>query len=323
MTESSFPIVGLDLTNAAWGQTVGATSNGILDDWGSAYAIVVNTNDTVTVKRSSRSGVARAVVNGFGHQMDADVTLTVAAVTSTTKYHIGLLYDPGNVTLPVKLVVLKGTTVPLTAGQAFLPLHIFVRQAGQTLAAAALYSPRPRVQPRLVVASATDLKQMDPLLFLNGTEALATDVRRTYRASGSLASPEWVAGPMQGYWRGQRSTQMANANPSAVLGFAVSSADNDSWMSMADSGVFTLDEGIYEITATMTLPQKATGRSFVEVASPSGETYARGSFGAGEDRESVTFPTKVTAPTGYRVFGYQTTGKQIAPTFTLNVVRVA
>jgi hypothetical protein len=37
----------------------------------------------------------------------------------------------------------------------------------------------------------------------------------------------------------------------------------------------------------------------------------------------VTFPTKVTAPTGYRVFGYQTTGKQIAPTFTLNVVRVA
>ncbi|WP_148067737.1 hypothetical protein [Curtobacterium sp. PhB172] len=264
-------------------------------------------------------------MNGFGHQIDADVTLSVPAVTSTTKYHIGLLYDPANTNLPVKLVVLKGTTVPLTAGQVFLPLHMFVRQSGQTLAAAALYSPRPRVQPRLVVSSADDLQQMDPLMFLNGTEILATDVRRTFRASGSLASPQWVGGPMQGYWRGQRSTAMANGNRSAVLGFTVSSADNDSWMSMADSGVFTLDAGIYEITATMVLPQKATGRSFVEIGSPDGgaEPYARGAFGSGEDRESVTFPTKVTSSTGYRIYGFQTTGKQLAPTFSLNVVRVA
>lgn len=185
MAETSFPIVDQDLTDGAWGQTVGSTANGILDDWGGPYAIVVNTNDTVTIRRSTRSGVARAVVSGFGHQIDADVTMPVPAVTSSTKYHIGLLHDPENETLPVKLVLLKGSTVPLEPGQSFLPLHIFIRQQGQTLAASQLYSPRPRVQPRLVVGAADDLQQMDPTVFLYGTEVLAIDQRRTFRAAGS------------------------------------------------------------------------------------------------------------------------------------------
>lgn len=274
MAETSFPIVDQDLTDGAWGQTVGSTANGILDDWGGPYAIVVNTNDTVTIRRSTRSGVARAVVSGFGHQIDADVTMPVPAVTSSTKYHIGLLHDPENETLPVKLVLLKGSTVPLEPGQSFLPLHIFIRQQGQTLAASQLYSPRPRVQPRLVVGAADDLQQMDPTVFLYGTEVLAIDQRRTFRAAGSLTSPQWVGGALQGYWRGQRATQMANANRSAILGFTASSTDNDSWMSMADSGVFTLDPGMYQITATMVLPQKATGRSFVEIGPTDGGAEA-------------------------------------------------
>lgn len=325
MTESSFPVVGQDLTDAAWGQTVGATSNGVLDDWGSPYAIVVNTNDTVTIKRSTRSGFARAVVSGFGHQMDADVTLSVPAVTSTTKYHVGLLHDPANTALPVRLAVLKGTTVPLTAAQDFLPLYIFVRQSGQTLAAAKLYSPRPRVQPRMIVASPDDLQQMDPTLFLYGTEILASSTRRTYRAAGSLASPTWAPGPTQGYWSGARATQMANQNVSQVLGFAESSSENADWMSMSAQGVFKLEPGLYMVTATLTLPQLATGRSFVQISTESSTApFARGGLGSGDDRTFVSVPLRVTnADQGYRVLAFQTTGKQLTVTFSLNILRTA
>lgn len=37
----------------------------------------------------------------------------------------------------------------------------------------------------------------------------------------------------------------------------------------------------------------------------------------------MTFPTRITARTGYRIYGYQTTGKQVSPVFTLNIVRIA
>lgn len=191
MTETSFPIVDQKLTDGAWAQTVGAVGNGILDDWGSPYAITVNTNDTVTIRRSTVSGYARAVVNGFGHQIDANVNLTVPAVTSTTTYYVGLLYSPSNAAQPVKLVVLKGATVPLETGQEFLTLHQFTRGAGQTLAASTLYSPLPSIRPSIQVDSRAALLQMSPLLFLRGTEAYCVDVDFAYRAAGTFAASQW------------------------------------------------------------------------------------------------------------------------------------
>lgn len=191
MTESSFPIVDQKLTDGAWAQTVGAVGNGILDDWGNPYAMTVNTNDTVTIRRSTVSGYARAVVNGFGHQIDANVNLTVPAVTSTTIYYIGLLYSPSNAAQPVKLTVLKGNTVPLETGQEFLTLHQFTRGAGQTLAASTLYSPLPSVRPSIHVTSRAALLQMSPLLFLRGTEAYCMDVDFAYRAAGTFAASQW------------------------------------------------------------------------------------------------------------------------------------
>lgn len=189
MTESSFPIVDAKLSDAAWAQTVGATSNGILDDWGGPYAITVNTNDTVTIKPSTTSGFARAVVNGFGHQIDANVTLSVPAVTSATTYHVGLLYDSTNAAQPVKLTVLKNPTFPLTPGQSYLPLYVFARSAGQTLQAATLFSPKPRLRPTLYMASDTDLLKLPARMFLYGTEVKLPG--KSYMAKGSAASPSW------------------------------------------------------------------------------------------------------------------------------------
>lgn len=194
MTETSFPIVDQRLSDSAWAQAVGAVGNGILDDWGSPYAVTVNTNDTVTIRTSTVTGFARAVVNGFGHQIDAAVTVAVPGSGSAVRQHVGLLYDPTNAAAPVTLKVLAGTTVPLTAGQEFLPLHVFDRAAGQSLSAAKRSSPLPRIRPCIAVDSAAGLQAMSPRLFLRGTEAVSLATGARYVASGSASSPEWDAG---------------------------------------------------------------------------------------------------------------------------------
>lgn len=193
MTQTSFPLVNKKLTDAAWGQAVGAVGNGILDDWGVPYSISVNTNDTITVRVSTTTGVARAVVNGFGHQMDANETLTIPAVSAQTTYQVGLLYDPSNAALPVRLAVLKGSPPVLAAGAEFLPMFVFNRAAGQTLAAALRYFPRPRIRPQIHVVDFPSLQSMNPLSFARGTTAYCSVERASYIADFVGSTPTWVA----------------------------------------------------------------------------------------------------------------------------------
>jgi len=189
MTQTAFPIVGADLTDTQWSQVVGATGNGILDDFGNPYSVTVNTNDTVTVRPSTRSGVAKAIVSGFGHRMDAPENIAVP--TGANTYHVGLLYDPA-ATLIVQLAVLPGVTPQLTAGQDFMPIVIFERTAGQTLLAAKSYLVRPKITPTIDVPFEASLLKTSPLLFLYGTIAHTGDTDVTYRAGGTLTAPKWV-----------------------------------------------------------------------------------------------------------------------------------
>lgn len=192
MTESSFPLVGADFTSDQWSQTVAGLGNGVLDDWGSPYAITLHTNDTATIAVSTVSGIARAVVAGFGHRLTAAVTVSIPAVSSTTTYSIGLLYDPAQAATPVLLTVLTGT-VSLTTGQVWLPLHVIVRQATQALTAAALSSPLLTVQPRAAVASQAALLQQSPQTYLAGTTVFCKDTGNTYRADLVGSTPTWVS----------------------------------------------------------------------------------------------------------------------------------
>lgn len=192
MAETSFPIVGQDLTDSAWSQVVGAVGNGVVNDWGSPYAITVNTNDTITIKPSTRTGFARAVVAGFGHQLDAAKTLSIPAVSAKTYFWVGLLYDPANTTNPVTLTVIRGT-VALTGNQEFLPLYIFVRYSGQTLAAATRFDPLPQVRVTLFMASISDLLQLDPLMFPYATEVVLPG-GVSYTARGSATNAQWLPG---------------------------------------------------------------------------------------------------------------------------------
>jgi uncharacterized membrane protein len=328
MAETSFPIVGTDLTDDAWSQAVGAGQQGILEDWGSPYALVVNTNDTITIKVSAMTGVAQAVVAGFGHQLDANMTVSVPAVTSTTTYWIGLLYDPTNATLPVSVQVLKGTTPPVTSGQQFLPLYSFVRASGQTLAASTQYSMRPRIEPHLSMATESAVLAMYPMSFLYGTTIYAYDTKRSYKAAGSPSAPVWAGGPQQGLWRGYRTQDVGNAIRSAFGAYTASVTNNSASWFEDTNGVITLDPGIYTMTATMTLgngTQKATGRTFVEIApsDSSSAAWARGSMPVGEDTTSTSFQLSVTSVTTFRVYVFQTTGDDNNVGVSLNIARIA
>lgn len=189
MTESSFPIVNADFTDSQWSQIVGSRGSGILDDWGNPYGLTIGTDDTITIGVSTRSGVARAVVGGFGHQMDAAVKLPVP--TGANDYHVGLLYAP-TATPTVRLVVLAGTSPAVPAGGAYSPMYKIRRAAGQTLATAAVFRMRVRIQPRISVETTAGLLEVSPLLYLAGTTAYCQDTDRVLRAGGTVAAPVWV-----------------------------------------------------------------------------------------------------------------------------------
>lgn len=325
MAESSFPLVGADLTADAWAQTVGTSGSGVLDDWGNPYAIVLNINDTVTIKPSTR-GPARAVVNGFGHQLDVPKTLNVPAVTTTTTYSIGLLYDPQNETMPVLLTVRTGTS-QLGTGQVFFPLHTIIRGAGQTLAAATLLTLLAAIQPHLVSASKAAVLGTSPFLFLRGTTIECTDVGQSFRASGTAATPTWDAGPTQGTWQGTRQDQnVGSGQRVAVLTFSPTVIRDASWMDM-QSGAFKLDDGHYVISATMKLGAPGSdGRSFIEIApsNASAETLARAPLPDGEYIATVTWNGWVSASNPLAVWVYQQRASTAnKPDVTLSVTRIA
>ena len=81
----------------------------------------------------------------------------------------------------------------MPAGGAYCPMYKIRRTAGQTLATAAVFRMRTRVQPRISVETQAGLLEVPPLLYLAGTTAYCQDTDRVLRAGGTLAQPAWVA----------------------------------------------------------------------------------------------------------------------------------
>jgi hypothetical protein len=239
MTESSFPIVNADFTDSQWSQIVGSRGSGILDDWGNPYGLTIGTDDTITIGISTRSGVARAVVGGFGHQMDAAVKLSVP--TGANDYHVGLLYAPTG-TPTVRLVVLAGSTPTVPAGGAYSPMYKIRRAAGQTLATAAVFRMRTRVQPRISVETQAGLLEVSPLLYLAGTLAYAQDTDRLLRAGGTVATPLWV--PTEGAQMATFTGAGLYNNTSGLQNFtppmtAIAEDTRNNWFASTYTGTYT------------------------------------------------------------------------------------
>lgn len=173
MAEASFPIVEEPLSADQWRSVTLGIGNGILDEGGFPYRLknLSNSTNTGVLQAASRqdgSTFSAAVLNGFYHRLDEDLTLEFPAVTSATTYHLVLQFDPTRTAMPVQVRVL--TELDKTGGKNYLPLYELRREANQLLTDATVRHVRPRVAPVQVYASEADLPAANTVLW--GTLAL-------------------------------------------------------------------------------------------------------------------------------------------------------
>lgn len=154
--ESSFPIIEQPLTDQQWGQVAEGFGSGILAHGSEPYGIpgggIDNAANTVRLAGRGSNGDGRAVVSGFFHRFDADIVLSIPAVTSTRTYYIGLTYDPtkhGAASGPVSVTVT--TTVPTGGGKVYLPIYEIVRGPNQLLSEATIRDRRAFIAPSITV----------------------------------------------------------------------------------------------------------------------------------------------------------------------------
>ena len=150
MAEESFPVVEQPMSAEQWRSVTLGIGSGVLDEGGAPYRLVnvSNANNTVTVAVDSITGYAHAILRGFYHKIDANVTLSVPAVTAKTTYYVALQYDPER-TAPVVLDVF--TSLDRSGGKDYLVLHEIVRDPNQLLTDAARTKVDTKVTPTVTV----------------------------------------------------------------------------------------------------------------------------------------------------------------------------
>lgn len=170
MAEESFPVIEQPMSADQWRSVTLGIGDGILDQGGFPYrlASLSNSANTAVVRASTVTGYSAAILKGFYHKIDADVTIDLPAVTSRTTYHVALQYDPLASEMPVKLKVL--TSLDRSGGKEYLRLHSVTRDPNQILTDASVRMIRPRVAPVQVYASESDMPPAKEVLW--GTLAL-------------------------------------------------------------------------------------------------------------------------------------------------------
>lgn len=201
--EFSYPVVHQPMDDEMWQQVTLGVGDGILDDDGGPYyASVSDTTDTITVRPSSESGRARAILKGFYHEMRQPVTLPLPPVSSPTVYHVGLVYDPlrhkepGG---PIRLEVWKGAG-NFSSGRRPLEFYEIPRNPSQLLSAAWANRKNKRrmVSPAQIAGSAEALPEFQHVIW--GTRVLCLDRMEWWRADSSgwinLTNPKWLPVPL-------------------------------------------------------------------------------------------------------------------------------
>lgn len=173
MAEESFPVVEQPMSADKWQSVTLGIGNGILDEGGFPYKLkgLNNSTNTGVLQAASRQDGTKfsaAVLNGFYHRLDEDMTLKFPAVTSATTYRVVLEYDPARSDMPVKVKVVA--SLDSSGGKNYLHLHDVERKPNQLLTDAVVTMRRPRVAPVQVYASESDMPDAQHVLW--GTIAL-------------------------------------------------------------------------------------------------------------------------------------------------------
>ena len=127
-----------------------------------------NTGALQAASRQDGTKFSAAVLNGFYHRLDEDMTLKFPAVTSATTYRVVLEYDPARTDMPVKVKVVA--SLDSSGGKNYLHLYDVERKPNQLLTDAVVTMRRPRVAPAQVYASESDMPNAQHVLW--GTIAL-------------------------------------------------------------------------------------------------------------------------------------------------------
>lgn len=158
MAEESFPSPEKPMGDDQWSSVTRGIGNGILDKGGFPYNLVNfdNVSNTVELTRATLEDepYSAAILEGFYHKLDENLTLSIPPVSSRTTYYVALQYDPVRAEeggLPVVAGV--WTKFDYTSGKNYLPLWNITRNANELLSAATVRMLRPRVAPTLVFAS--------------------------------------------------------------------------------------------------------------------------------------------------------------------------
>ena len=172
MAEQSYPIVEQPMSAGQWRSVTLGIGNGILDQGGFPYRLKNLDNATNTgvlqAAQVERKPGSQAIVEGFYHRLDDDITLSFPAVTKRTTYYVTLQYDPLRTDMPVQAKVV--TSLDYSQGKNYLHLYNVTRNANELLTDASVRMIRPRVAPVQVYASESDLPAANKALW--GTVAL-------------------------------------------------------------------------------------------------------------------------------------------------------
>lgn len=194
MTEYSFPVEEQPLPGAQWRSVTLGIGSGVLDEGGAPYRLINldNATNSVTVAVDSITKTAHAILHGFYHKIDKNVTLSIPAVTTATTYYIALQLDTTRATagdLPVKLGV--HTSLDRTQDKDYLVLHRIERQPNQLLTDTVRTKLDIKIAPTITVDTRAALPSVDSVLW--GTRALITDTAEELRAGGSVGDRQWIA----------------------------------------------------------------------------------------------------------------------------------
>lgn len=152
--EFSYPVVHQPMDDEMWQTVTLGVGSGLLDVGGRPYWLrdLSDVTDTGRLTVSTTTGTAQAILRGFYHRLNQDMTLNFPPVSRKTVYQVVLEYDPlrhkepGG---PIRVRVL--TSLDWSGGKHYLPLWDLERDPSQLLSQAKVTQRRPKITPTITV----------------------------------------------------------------------------------------------------------------------------------------------------------------------------
>ena len=189
--EFSYPVVHQPMDDEMWQYVTLGMGSGVLDVGGWPYRLtgLSDVTDTGRLSVATTTGTAQAILRGFYHRLNQDITLSFPPVSQKTLYQVVLEYDPlrhkepGG---PIRVRVL--TSLDWSGGKHYLPLWDVERDPSQLLSQAKVTNRASKIAPVIICDYPDALP--DPKTQLWGTICYirhGMQAGRVYMAGGTSA----------------------------------------------------------------------------------------------------------------------------------------